>query len=71
MKVKKIIENLQKLDPEQEILMAYWTNEDYEDLSEKDFANFADFVKWKYDWSWTHESMYDSWVDWKKLRESA
>jgi hypothetical protein len=54
MKVKDIIKNLKKLDPESEIIHAWWDKDAFPDVADKDWSDSVDRVDREMNWSETH-----------------
>ena len=54
MKVKEVIKNLGHLDPEAEIVHAWWDKDCFPDVADKDWDWAVDVVDSKMDWSNAH-----------------
>lgn len=66
MKVKELIEQLEKLNPEEEIITAYWQHEMFDDIPAEHWAEFSCHAELDMDWSRTHEDLCWMWGDYKE-----
>ncbi|MBC8410418.1 MAG: hypothetical protein H8E12_17105 [Rhodobacteraceae bacterium] len=65
MKVKELIGQLQKKNPDKQIVAAYWEYEDFKDIcSAKHWPKAVEIIDRNSDWSQTHESIRDDIIDW-------
>lgn len=56
MKVKDAIKSLKELDPNEEIIFAYWENDSF-DLKKKDWNDVVEYIDSDFDWSATHDDL--------------
>ena len=57
MKVKDIIKNLQHLDPESEIIHAWWDHDAFPDVADEDWSYAVGRVDDRMDWSQAQEDI--------------
>lgn len=61
MKVAQLIKQLSHLQPDDDLVVAYWTAEEY-GMSKEDFAAIASYADQSYDWAATHEDIISSFL---------
>ena len=60
MKVKDLISQLEKKDPNDEMIVAYWEHEAFADKMKKDdWPNFVEIIDNYMSWSETHEAIME------------
>ena len=59
MKIKEAIEQLSKKNPEDEIILAYWEQDRFPEVSDEDWPYACDIGNNKMDWSRTHEDIQE------------
>jgi hypothetical protein len=57
MKVKDVIKNLGHLDPDAEIIHAWWEKDAFPDVADKDWSYAVDRVDSRMDWSQAQEDI--------------
>ena len=58
MQVRRAIELLQNLDPDSHVIMAWWEHDMFSEVPKERWAEFADSVEDRMDWSVTHDALY-------------
>ena len=54
MKVKEVIKNLEHLNPNSDIIMAWWDKDAFPDIADEDWSYAVDRVDDRMDWAQTH-----------------
>jgi len=57
MKVKDAIKQLEELDPEEDLLLAYWLHDCFPELPEEDWPYLSSHAEAHFDWSSTHNNL--------------
>ena len=57
MKVKEVIKNLEHLNPDSDIIMAWWDKDAFPDVADEDWSYAVDRVDSRMDWSQAHEDI--------------
>ena len=57
MKVKEVIKNLQHLNPDSDIIMAWWDKDAFPDVADQNWSYAVDRVDDRMDWSQAHKDI--------------
>lgn len=57
MKIKDLIEKLEKMDPEEEIIAPFWEKYDF-NVSQREWEEVVPLVDNEFDWDSTYESLH-------------
>lgn len=63
MKPIEVIEQMQELhkaNPDQELIVAWWDREAFSFINQEDWNEKIDFVESKFDWSYTHDALAET-----------